>query len=128
MLSASTWTVSVQVPRFLVSRNLPWGYLNTAAPTAYGAHKTCLLKCMHPHCDQLYALAPSTACIINTGTITVNDSLDLLAEFMGCGDSVAAVTNKVGSSCMHQHQHQHQQQASCVMRQQRLAGCAVHTC
>lgn len=29
-----------------------------------------------------------------TGTITVNDSLDLLAEFMGCGDSVAAVTNK----------------------------------
>jgi hypothetical protein len=29
------------------------------------------------------------------GTITVNDSLDLLAEFMGCGDSVAAVTNKV---------------------------------
>jgi hypothetical protein len=25
----------------------------------------------------------------------VNDSLDLLAEFMGCGDSVAAVTNKV---------------------------------
>lgn len=31
------------------------------------------------------------------GTVTVNDSLDLLAEFMGCGDSVAEVTNKVGS-------------------------------
>ena len=28
------------------------------------------------------------------GTITVNDSLDLLAEFMGVGDAVAAVTNK----------------------------------
>jgi hypothetical protein len=35
------------------------------------------------------------------GTITVNDSLDLLAEFMGCGDSVAAVTNKVST----QHKH-----------------------
>jgi hypothetical protein len=32
------------------------------------------------------------------GTITVNDSLDLLAEFMGCGDSVAEVTNRVRAS------------------------------
>jgi hypothetical protein len=31
----------------------------------------------------------------NQCTITVNDSLDLLAEFMGVGESVAAVTNKV---------------------------------
>jgi hypothetical protein len=30
-----------------------------------------------------------------SGTITVNDSLDLLAEFMGVGEEVARVTNKV---------------------------------
>jgi hypothetical protein len=28
----------------------------------------------------------------------VNDSLDLLAEFMGCGDLVAEVTNKVNNN------------------------------
>lgn len=31
-------------------------------------------------------------------TITVNDTLDLLAEFMGVGEAVAALTNKVGTS------------------------------
>lgn len=29
-------------------------------------------------------------------TITVNDTLDLLAEFMGVGEAVATLTNKVG--------------------------------
>jgi hypothetical protein len=38
-------------------------------------------------------IAASAAC--RSGTLTTNDSLDLLAEFMGCGESVAAVTNKV---------------------------------
>lgn len=28
----------------------------------------------------------------------MNDSLDLLAEFMGCGESVAEVTNKVSGT------------------------------
>lgn len=37
-------------------------------------------------------------------TITVNDSLDLLAEFMGCGDSVAAVTNKAMDGSMNLEQ------------------------
>lgn len=32
--------------------------------------------------------------LVITGTITVNDSLDLLAEFMGVKDQVAALTNK----------------------------------
>lgn len=35
--------------------------------------------------------------LVITGTITVNDSLDLLAEFMGVKDQVAALTNKASS-------------------------------
>lgn len=35
------------------------------------------------------------------GTVTANDSLDLLAEFMGCGDLVAEVTNKVNSTALY---------------------------
>lgn len=35
-----------------------------------------------------------------SGTVTVNDSLDLLAEFMGVGDQVATVTNKVGTAAV----------------------------
>ncbi len=31
-------------------------------------------------------------------TVTVNDSLDLLAEFMGCKEEVEELTNKVMSS------------------------------
>eukprot|EP00775_Hariotina_reticulata_P002377 gene2377-2682_t len=37
-------------------------------------------------------------------TITKNDSLDLLAEFMGCGESVAAVTNKAMDGSMNLEQ------------------------
>ncbi|KAF6254612.1 HAD-like domain-containing protein [Scenedesmus sp. NREL 46B-D3] len=37
-------------------------------------------------------------------TVTVNDSLDLLAEFMGCGDLVAAVTNRAMDGSMNLEQ------------------------
>ncbi|WIA14356.1 hypothetical protein OEZ85_002885 [Tetradesmus obliquus] len=37
-------------------------------------------------------------------TVTVNDSLDLLAEFMGCGDLVAEVTNKAMDGSMNLEQ------------------------
>ncbi len=39
----------------------------------------------------------SIVVLMVTGTITVNDSLDLLAEFMGVKDQVAALTNKASS-------------------------------
>lgn len=50
----------------------------TQTPTSFAAPHHCIIASLRP-----------------AGTITVNDSLDLLAEFMGCGESVAEVTNKV---------------------------------
>jgi hypothetical protein len=66
---------------------------------------------LHPHHARTHARThahththtPPT----HAGTITVNDSLDLLAEFMGVGESVAAVTNKVRALEWGQPQQQH---------------------
>ena len=34
---------------------------------------------------------------MSAGTITVNDGLDLLADFMGVGPQIEAITNKVSA-------------------------------
>jgi phosphoserine phosphatase len=38
-----------------------------------------------------------------SGTVTVNDSLDLLAAFMGCGEAVEALTTKAMDGTMNLH-------------------------
>lgn len=59
------------------------------------------------------------------GTVTVNDSLDLLAEFMGCGDLVAEVTNKVRR---HAGLSQQQFHSSSSVTSSKATAVELHAC
>jgi hypothetical protein len=60
-------------------------------------HMTAAARSRLPHWPDHEAIQKPwlrISCFVITGTITINDSLDLLAEFMGVKDQVAALTNK----------------------------------
>lgn len=48
------------------------------------------------------------------GTVAINDQLDLLAEFMGVGEKVAAITNSVGAPAWAARRGASVREASCA--------------
>ena len=80
-------------PRCCRRRHCEW---RAASPLLHGPPP---LRWAPPHQPAITpspcAIATAHTAAAAAGTVTVNDSLDLLAEFMGVGDAVAQVTNKV---------------------------------
>lgn len=85
---------------FLVPPSLADVFVGRSAPLYINTHQALHLPKHHYPYPCVLMSTQHCCCPAVAGTVAINDQLDLLAEFMGVGQKVAAITNSVGASCL----------------------------